>query len=93
MYKSLLKSLRSWNTTHNERTKLQHAYLATSVVTILIAGLLGLLNYDLGQQLTAVALIALGMFFVNLVAWTLLSGIVLASLDEPTTPTKPTRKK
>lgn len=84
MYKSLLKSLRAWNENNSERQKLQHAYVATAIAAILVAGLVGLVDYDLGQRLTAIALIVLGVFFINLVAWTLLAGLVLASLDAPT---------
>lgn len=82
MYKSVRKSLQAWNATNGERSKLQHTYLAIAVITILVAGLLGLLDYNLGQQLTAISMLALGMFFVNLIVWTLLSGIVLAGLDQ-----------
>lgn len=79
----MMKSLREWNATHNERSKLQHAYIALAVVSIIAAGLIGLVNYDLGQRLTTIALIVLGVFFINLVAWTLLSGLVLSSLETP----------
>ncbi len=85
MYKSLLKSLRAWNESNTERVKLQHAYIAAAITAIVVAGLVGLVNYDLGQRLTAIALLVLGVFFVNLIAWTLLSGLVLASLDAPST--------
>ena len=78
MYKSLLKSLRAWNESNTERVKLQHAYIAAAITAIVVAGLVGLVNYDLGQRLTAIALLVLGVFFVNLIAWTLLSGLVLA---------------
>lgn len=83
MYKTIMQSLRQWNANHNERSKLQHGYLAATVATILIAGLVGLVDYDFGQRLTTVALMLLGVFFINLIAWTLLSGLVLSALDEP----------
>ena len=94
MYTSIRNTLHAWHANYNERSKLQHAYLAVAVGTVLVAGLLGLLDYDLGQRLTAIALAALAMFFINLVAWTLLSGIVLASLDQKSAnSTKTPRKK
>ena len=75
-------TLRDWHATHDDRTKLQHAYIAFAVVSIVAAGLIGLVNYDLGQQLTALALLSLAIFFVNLLAWTLLQGLVLMNLDK-----------
>ena len=82
MYTSVKNMLIKWNDTHSERDKLQHAYLALASALIITAGLIGLINYDLGQQMTAVALMALVVFFVNLVFWTLLQGLVLMRLDK-----------
>ncbi len=90
MYKNMMKSLRGWNATHSERSKLQHAYISLAVISIIAAGLIGLVNYDLGQRLTTIALIVLGVFFINLVAWTLLSGLVLSSLETPRKQTRAT---
>lgn len=98
MYTLLRKTLREWNESNNERVKLQHAYVASAVIVIVAAGLVGLINYDLGQQLTAIALLALGVFFVNVISWTLLNGIVLNSIaamsrTEPETQPKAAAKK
>lgn len=81
MYTSIKNMLVKWNATYAEREKLQHAYVALACVLIITAGLIGLINYDLGQQMTAIALLALVVFVVNLVVWTLLQGIVLMRLD------------
>lgn len=85
MYKLFIKSLIEWNETSSDRVKLQHAYVASAVLIVLLAGLVGLVNYDLGQQMTTVALLALGVFIVNLIAWTLLQGIVLMRLSAAST--------
>lgn len=74
-------ALHEWSETNNERSKLQHAYIIGAVVLIVAAGLIGLIDYDLGQKLTSVALVALGVFFINLISWTLLSGLVLTPLS------------
>lgn len=75
-----MKSLIEWNETSTDRVKLQHSYVASAIILIVLAGLVGLVNYELGQQMTTVALIAIGVFLVNLVVWTLLQGIVLMRL-------------
>lgn len=81
MYTSTKNILIKWNEHYAEREKLQHAYLALASVLIVSAGLIGLINYDLGQQMTAIALMALVVFFANMVFWTLLQGLVLMRLD------------
>lgn len=88
-----MEHLRNWNDKNSERVKLQHAYVALAVLTVVAAGLIGLVNYDLGQQLTAAALLFLGMFFINLVAWTLLSGIVLSAISDSGSVTRPATTK
>lgn len=84
MNATIQKALRDWNRNNNERTKLQQAYVVGALGLLVAAGLIGLINYDLGQQLTTVALITLGVFFINLVAWTLLHGLVLLPLSVKT---------
>lgn len=96
MYKAFIKSLQAWNVEQNERQKLQYGYLAGAVAVIVLAGLIGLFDYSLGQQLTAVALLLFGVFMVNLVVWTLLDGLVIAKLNKPaqrTTKTATSRKR
>lgn len=95
MYKLIIKSLIEWNETSSDRVKLQNAYVVSAIVLIVLAGLVGLVNYGLGQQMTTIALIALGVFIVNLIAWTLLQGLVLMRLSAASSKksaTKPTKK-
>lgn len=100
MYKMIMNALFEWNDTRSERAKLQYAYVISAIALIILAGLVGLINYDLGQQMTAVALLALAIFFVNLVVWTLLQGIVFVRLTHmserekaASAPVKATKKK
>lgn len=88
MYELMEKTLREWNASNGERVKLQHGYIAAAVVTIVAAGLVGLVNYELGQRLTALALLALAVFFINLIAWTLFDGIVLRRITSDNEPVK-----
>lgn len=82
MYNSLRKYLIRWNTETDTRTKLQHTYIATAGISIITAGLLGLVNYELGQRLVNVALVAIVVFFVNFFVWILLDSVVLQRLDK-----------
>jgi hypothetical protein len=80
--------LSEWNATYSERVKLQHAYLAASLVGIVLAGLVGLLNYDASRAILRVCFAGIGIFVVNGIAWALLSGMVLNKF-----PTRRTRNK
>lgn len=90
MLKSFSKFIEEWNLRTNERTKLQHSYVVLAVASILVAGLVGLVNYDMGQRLVAIALICGGVFLANALVWALLSGLVLVRLQSESTP-KPTK--
>jgi hypothetical protein len=77
MIQAVKDLLSQWNGAHNERAKLQHAYLAASVIGIVVAGLVGLLNYDASRAILRVCFAGLGIFVVNGIGWALLSGLVL----------------
>lgn len=81
MTSALLESLQQWNKTHDDRTKLQYAYFTLIIVLVVIAGLVSLLNVDLGRQLLALASIAGGIFIINAVAWVLLQSFILVRLQ------------
>lgn len=92
----LQASLINWRDNTSDRVKLQNVYLALAVASILVAGLVGLINYDIGQQLVTVGLVSLGLFLVNTVAWALIEGLVLVRLSRQATTKKkvaPTTKK
>lgn len=86
MIQSLKELLAAWNTTHGERVKLQHAYLVIAAATVVVAGLVGLIDDSAGQLLVNVALIALGVFVANIVAWALLNSLVVMKLPGRKTP-------
>lgn len=83
MYESMKTSLESWNQTTSERDKLQHLYIAVALFLLIAAGVLGLLNQNLGQQILAVAIVSAAVFLVNAVAWALLQSFVLFRLNAP----------
>jgi cell division protein FtsW (lipid II flippase) len=80
MIDSFKTILTNWKTATSDRTKLQHTYIAAGVAFILAAGIVGLVNYDMGQSLLAVAIICAGIFLANAVIWSLLQSAVLLRL-------------
>lgn len=83
MYKSILIYLAEWNENTDERVKLQHAYVFGGAALLVIAGLIGLFNYDFGQFLMPIALVAIAIFFVNAIIWALLTAFVFLRLERP----------
>lgn len=73
-------ALTEWSTTTDAREKLQHTYIVAAVVLVLAAGIIGLINYDLGQKILFVAILAIAMFFINAVAWALLQSFILLKI-------------
>ena len=78
MFQAIKEMLGEWNATYNERAKLQHAYIVASVFGIVLAGLVGLLNYDASLTILRICFMGLGVVVANAVAWALLSGMILS---------------
>ena len=88
MYTSLLESLKQWNKTHDERVKLQYAYFTLIIVLVVTAGLVSLLNVDLGRKILALGSMTAVVFLINAVAWALLQSFVLSRLASTRRTTK-----
>jgi len=80
MFESIKEALISWQSKTDERVKLQHLYIALALVLLLIAGVIGLINRDLGQNILAIAIVSAAMFLINAVVWSLLQSAVLSRL-------------
>lgn len=75
--KSIRTILSHWNTTYSDRSKLQHGYAALAVVSLVVAGLVSLINYNLGQSLLFIAIITVLVFIGNGVVWALINTFVI----------------
>ena len=80
MFESLSESMRLWHKNNDGRAKLQHTFLTVTIVLVLAAGLIGLINPDLGQNILSFALVTASVFLINAVVWALLESAVLARL-------------
>lgn len=82
MLQNLKDMVTDWNARYGERAKLQHAYIVASVAGIVLAGLVGLLNYDASRAILRVCFAALGIVLVNAIAWALLFSFVVNKLPK-----------
>ena len=79
---SLHTALREWNKRENSFTKLQHTYVAIIVVMLVAAGIIGLVNYSLGQSILFVTVAAVLVFISNGVVWALLNAFITPRLSK-----------
>lgn len=82
MLQTLKTMLTDWNQRYSERAKLQHAYLVAAVFGIVLAGLVGLLNYDASRAILRICFAGLGIVLVNAIAWALLFSFVINKLPK-----------
>lgn len=81
MYHVVLQALKEWNKSGDRHTKLQHVYAVGAIVMVVVAGLIGLFNYDLGQFLLTVSFALAAIFFVNVIAWALVNAFLIDRLS------------
>ena len=86
MIEVIQQVLATWNSRTNDKQKLQQTYVGGAISLLLAAGLVSLLNYQAGQSMLLIALVAFGMFVVNGVVWALLQSFLLR-LPADTLPT------
>lgn len=80
MYENMKTLLIDWNATTSERQKLQHAYLVIAFAVVMLAGLISLIDADLGQTVVRVALVAVIIFVANALVWSVLLSAVITKL-------------
>jgi len=82
MFETFTQNLSAWNNKSSDRAKLQQTYLVSAVALLLVAGVIGLINHELGQTILLVAIMCAGLFLVNAVVWSLLQSAVLSRLSK-----------
>lgn len=88
MIEAIKDMLTQWNATYNERSKLQHTYVVLIIIGIVLAGLVGLLNYDASRAILRACFAGLGILVANAVIWALLESMILKRF-----PTRKTSRK
>jgi len=86
--KSIRTSIAYWSKTYSDRAKLQHGYAVLAILSLIVAGIIGLINYNLGQSLLFVAIAALLVFIANGVVWALINTFVVPLASNRPRPTK-----
>ena len=80
MIGSLYNAVLEWHRNTNDRQKLQHCYLLIVVASVLVAGLVSLIDARIGQDMLIIPLVGGAIFLVNAIVWSLLDSIFIARL-------------
>ena len=81
MLKSLYNTIIEWNQSTNDRQKLQHLYVIIAIASVLVAGVVSLIDQDTGQDILKITGATVAVFLINAVLWSLLESIVVARLS------------
>ena len=81
MFNALYNALLEWYRNSDDRQKLQHTYFVLAVFSVLVAGVVSLVDAQSGQDLLFITLAAGAIFLVNAVVWSLLESTLLARLS------------
>ena len=82
------KQLRNWNNNHDSFTKLQHTYAVLALLVFVGAGIISLVNYQLGQSILFIALCSLLVFIANGVVWALIRTFLVPAERKTTSKRK-----
>ena len=83
MFLALKEIISDWNSTYGERAKLQHAYLAAGLLGVVLAGLISLLNPEVGQTVLRFCLAGFAIVVANAIVWALLFSFIISKLPTP----------
>ncbi len=83
MFDDYRNQLAKWNKSTSDRQKLQFVYLVVIVVTFFAASIVSLLNQRVGMFILKITVLAIVVFSINAVAWSLLQTSLLSKLNEP----------
>jgi len=93
MFQSVKAFFIAWQSNNDDRAKLQQTYIVSSLVLLIAAGIVGLMNHALGQNILMVAIISAGIFLINAVVWSLLQSAVISRTVVVRPKITPTKKK
>lgn len=80
MWNAFIEAATSWNKRYDDRSKLQYVYAIGAGLTLLLAGLLGLVNTTLSTYLLQATFFLAVLFIVNAVAWALTKSFIIEKL-------------
>jgi predicted lysophospholipase L1 biosynthesis ABC-type transport system permease subunit len=88
MFENTTLVIQDWYRHTSDRQKLQHFYVALLCVAVIVAGVSALFNNNPSAWLVTFAKVIAISFIVNLLAWSVLSSIILEKLRRQQRPAR-----
>lgn len=81
MFNALYNALLEWYRNSDDRQKLQHTYMVLTILSVIVAGIVSLVDAQSGQDMLFITIAAGAIFLVNAVVWSLVESTLLARLS------------
>lgn len=81
MFNALHNALIEWNRNADDRQKLQHTYFVIVVLSVIVAGIVSLIDNQSGQDILVITLAAAAIFLANAVIWSLVDSTIVSRLS------------
>lgn len=81
MINGLNNALLEWFRSTSDRKKLQHVYLIILILSVVLAGLVSLIDPNTGQDILLVSAAAGAIYIINAVLWALFESTLLSHLS------------
>lgn len=82
MVQLIKQLLTDWNSEKDQRLKMQRAYFVLAVLIAVVAGLITLVNFEMGRILTMIAGFLAVIFITNSIVWALLDAFVIQKINK-----------
>lgn len=94
MFKNISKYIKNLAQEGAERKIIQQTYLSLSIGLIVVAGIISLINQDIGHSISVAAAVFFVIFLVNALVWSLVSTSIQNYVikDEPKSVEKPKKR-
>lgn len=83
---------KNWKKSSSELVKIQGTYAFVAVASLLLAGLIGLLDTSLSDRLLQVTMVAAVVFAINFVVWSAISSFVTVAPRATTATARKSKK-
>ncbi len=80
MNRILKQNLIEWNRNYNTYQKIQHIYLAASVLLVFVAGASSLFNFESSDQIILIIKALLAVFVINLLTYILSKAFIFEKI-------------
>lgn len=80
MIGALYNAILEWSRETDDRLKMQHTYLTVTILSVVVAGIVSLIDSKTGQDILTISFVAAIIYSINWALWIVLESTVLRRL-------------